>query len=246
MFRALALMVLAQAASQGGTATPVTPNTDFEDRIIDRRVYWTHVGRPGDTDLTEVGSGGGVSSGAGAGTSTSTRAFIKYTTAATTDAVASFQNYPFMRFQYRPRVVAFVRTDSSITNRRVYVNMATNNMDALSMATGPTANAQSFIEIGFDTSVDATKWRCCAGDGTNYSCADVTGATVAVSTNYRLELDYSTAGTLICKVDDFSVTKTTNLPTTTATDAAIRFMIRTLVNDTARSMELSRIVVEYN
>ena len=92
-------------------------------------------------------------------------------------------------------------------------------------ATGPTASGVSFIALGYDTSI-STAWRCCAGDGTNYSCADITGTTIVAGTEYTLTVDYSVSGTLTCSVQDgtnaaVSVNTVTNLPVTTTTNMGV-------------------------
>jgi hypothetical protein len=83
--------------------------------------------------------------------------------------------------------------------------------------TGPAASGINFVGIAFETGLSSA-WRCCSGDGASYTCSDIAGTSLAASTEYKLILDYSVAGTLRCSVQagtgsPIVLDKTTNLPT---------------------------------
>ena len=116
-------------------------------------------------------------------------------------------------------------TDTALTLRRVWFGLSSAALTTITHATGPTASATSFVALGYDTSI-STAWRCCTGDGTNYSCADITGTTIVANTEYTLTVDYSVAGTLTCAVQEgsnaaVSIAKTTNLVVSTATGLGV-------------------------
>lgn len=125
------------------------------------------------------------------------------------------------RPNYRWKFGFVVGTDTAITLRRQWIGLTESNLKDVTHADGPTASAVDFVAVGWDTSISAN-WRICSGDGTNYSCADITGATVSVSTEYQGVIDYSVAGTVSVTLKattdgstmtTYTATKTTNLPT---------------------------------
>jgi hypothetical protein len=154
-----------------------------------------------------------------------TRMHIRYATA-TSGALAGLAG-PFnqTRQQYRPRLVGTVLSDTATTIRRIWVGLSSAALTTVTHATGPTASALHFSALGYDQSISAA-WRCCSGDGSNYSCVDIPGTTVVASTEYTLIVDWSVAGTLTCRVQAgtgavLSVNKATNLSASTTADLGI-------------------------
>lgn len=177
-----------------------------------------------------------------------TRDYIQYAGAAAGNAVAGLNGGPFTMVQpyMRPKVVANIRTDSAITNRRIWSGLFESTPATLAVAAGPSASAIDFVGFGYEAGVLGGDWACCAGDGTNYSCAD-TGVVVAVSTEYTLSVDWRTSGTIHCCVDSARgvytgtpptcVDKTTNL-STNATGLGI-YVANTTTNSAAQNMQIS-------
>ncbi len=86
------------------------------------------------------------------------------------------------------------------------------------------------------------------------SCADVPGATVAVSTEYLVWLDWSVAGTLSVKIvattDNaaftmFTTTKTTNLSTASTQNLALMLSATTLA-DAVINHDMNSFFVDQN
>ncbi|MGH9811521.1 MAG: hypothetical protein ACRD4T_00145 [Candidatus Acidiferrales bacterium] len=146
--------------------------------------------------------------------------YIQHASGATTGNVAGIDSGPFSmtRPAQQPKAICAIRTDSAITLRRVWCGLAESSLAAVAVAAAG-ASAVDFMAIGFDTAVDA-EFQCCSGDGTNYSCTEIPFATVAVSKEYMLTADFSTAGNIKCCVratGDVGTTclgsyKTTNIP----------------------------------
>jgi hypothetical protein len=154
-----------------------------------------------------------------------TRMYIRYATATSGGLAGLSGPFTQTRQQYRPRLVGIVLSDTATTNRRMWFGIASAALTAITHATGPTASTVHFVALGYDTSI-STAWRCCSGDGTNRSCADITGTTVAASTEYTLVVDWTSSGSLTCRVQAgsgaaISVNKTTNLSASTSTDLGV-------------------------
>lgn len=116
-------------------------------------------------------------------------------------------------------------------------------------ATGPAGSGTSFVGIAFETNGLSSNERCCSGDGANYTCGDITGTSLAASTEYKLTIDYSVAATLTCSVQagtgsPISLAKTTNLPT-----AAVNLGVQnttTGFGGASRNHNIARTVLEQN
>ncbi len=148
------------------------------------------------------------------------------------------------RIHHGPRLVCRIRTDTAVTLRRQWcaiVESAVSGLEVRTTAAGSAASAIDFAGVGFNTAVGAD-FKCCSGDGTNYSCTD-TGVTVAVSTEYDIDVDTSTAGSVICRIgapgaQPAVVTKATEVPVTTTVNMGPTTSITTL-DATARFMDLA-------
>lgn len=199
-----------------------------------RRSSWAFMAGPTDTTFTQIGFGTLTVTGtASAQPSLVTwHNYIRVASAAATTGLCAGLCYTtnITRATWRPRFAFVYRTDSAITLRRAWFGLTESSLKDVTHATGPTASAVDFIGTGFDTSNISANWRICSGDGTNYSCADVSGAAVAVSTEYRGFLDWNTAGTLtlglVATTDNIAfttyvATKTTNLSTASTQNLAL-------------------------
>lgn len=144
------------------------------------------------------------------------RMYIRYATAAAANSIGGITGpLTETRPNFRPRYTTTIRTDATITNRRIWVALTTAALALVPTDTTTTpVTAQTFVGIAYDTAGvgNLTDWLCCSGDGANYGCA-TTGVAVTTSTEYTMELDWSTLGSLICKVNGTSVTRTTTLGT---------------------------------
>jgi hypothetical protein len=150
---------------------------------------------------------------------------------------------------YRPTLTTYIITDSPLSgNRRIWVGLASAGLSGTQPATGPASSSISFVGIAFETGLSTT-WRCCSGNGTNLTCADMPGTSLAAGTEYKLTVDYSVAGTLTCTVEagagsPISVAKTSNLPT-----AAVDLGVQNLTNaldGSIKNQNIGRVVVEQN
>ena len=151
------------------------------------------------------------------------------------------------RQQYQPRLTGIILTDASVASRRVWFGLSSAALTGVTLVGGPTASAVGFFAVGFDTGISAA-WRCCSGDGTNYSCIDVPGTSVVASTEYTLTVDYTVAGTLTCRVQAgsgsvLSVNKSTNLLASTATGLGVHNGTTTLVA-AAANHNVARVVLD--
>jgi hypothetical protein len=158
-------------------------------------------------------------------------------------------NGPFTvtRSSYRPTLTGFIRSDTTINTRRIWFALTSASL-SLQAVTGPASSTTNFVGIALDTGV-STVWRCCSGDGTNYSCSDITGTSLVASTEYTLTVDYSVAGTLTCSVQAgtgsvISVAKTTNLPTA-AVDLGPQITVAPL-DGANKNLFIARAVLEQN
>lgn len=182
-----------------------------------------------------------------------TRNFVQWATAATNGTVAGYASgvtgtFNNTRPLYRPRLSVLTHTDSTVTLRRQCYGITESALDALAITQASTASAIDFVAVCFDTAVDSA-WQCCSGDGTNESCEDITGSTVAVNTEYVVLVDWTTAGHLVCTVQPvgspaITVDRTTLL-STGAVDMAPYMSVTTLA-DAAVNMQISKYMLTMN
>lgn len=215
----------------GAWATPTAP-PNFEDY----NYGWCDIVLANAVAFTNMGMGGCTVSATTTtnGNSLTTQGMVSIATSGSsgnTATVSSAMNDTKPAF--RPKFTANIRTHTSVTNNRIAVMITEGTgSDALSPDTGPTASSVDFVGIVHDVAVSAA-WRCCSGDGTNYSCTDITGSTLAVSTDYKVVVDWSVAGTLTCSVTAGSTTSSVNKATNLSTQDVLvgpRIGIRTTAN----------------
>lgn len=172
------------------------------------------------TGLTSFGMSTPTAGTGFAYTVITSRFYIRYSTTSTINNSNGITGpLAETRPEYRPKYSTLIRTGLGITNRRIWIGLSSASLSSLVTDT-TTANASgiTFVGIAYDTggTGNITDWLCCSGDGSNYSCI-TTGVTVAGATDYTMEVDWSSSGTLTCSVNGTSVSKATNL-STAATD----------------------------
>lgn len=150
------------------------------------------------------------------------RPYIQLASAAPVDSTAGLSGaFDNTRTDFLPRMTTTIRTDTALTSRRIWAGLASASLATLPVragGSGTTGSALSFVAIGFEATINAG-WECCAGNGASYGCTDLAGLTVATTTEYRLTLDLSVSGTLVCTVQVLpfgavtTARRTTNLPT---------------------------------
>jgi hypothetical protein len=176
--------------------------------------------------------------------------YVQATSASSINSAAGWATPNFNQLQppYRPRITADIRTDSPVTNRRLWVALTSASIEALPQAVASTASTLTFVGVGFDTSIGAG-WHCCSGDGTNYTCINGPSATVAANTEYTVVVDWTVSGTLTCSVIQagtlFTVTKNTNLSTAN-TNLGIEVATTNLAGSSAVVNFTSDVVLEQN
>lgn len=194
------------------------------------------------TVFTSVGCAAFVITGTPAASAQTNSYYIAHPSAATINTLAGVtQTFIQTQGQYRPKLTALIRTDSTIDNRRIWVALTS---AALTTTNGTGALATRYVGVRYDTSVPDTQWQCASGDGTTGSVL-TTGVTVAVSTAYLITVDWSVNGTLTCTVNGVSVNKTTNLDTTQTAALGIHSALTTLTA-AARTMRTAFIHLETN
>lgn len=182
---------------------------------------------------------------------TGSRQYIQYAGAASANAVAGLNGGPFtqVRPYMRPNFGAFIRTDSAITNRRIWVGLAESTLATLAQAASGSSSID-FVAYSYDSAVSANWWLC-SGDGTNYSCTD-TGTVVAVSTEYGISLDWRIAGNVRFCLDVANayaantqpqcIDKATNLSTAAVGLGA--YVANTTLNSSAQNMQIASVEVQ--
>lgn len=143
------------------------------------------------------------------------RMYLNY---ATTNVSGNSNGHPASTLWTRPgwRNIYWAQfmTEGAVSLRRQWLGLAESTMAALAVrteASGAAASSIDFVAVGWDTAVTAN-FMCCSGDGTNYSCKDM-GVAPAIDTEYTVTINWATAGTIDCKINSTTVTKTTNLST---------------------------------
>ena len=140
--------------------------------------------------------------------------YVQYGTAASTGALAGvIQPFSQTQGRYRPKLTTLLRTDTAITNQRIWVALSSADLSATD-ATG--AFATQYVGVRYSTSAGDTTWKCGSGDGANASLVD-TGVTVSASTAYQITVDWSVDGTLNCSVATNGGTAATTAKTTNLT-----------------------------
>jgi hypothetical protein len=138
--------------------------------------------------------------------------------------------------RYTTRLATRIRTDSVVTNRRIWVALNSAALTGSDEAAG--ASAVIFVGLRYSTNAGDTTWQCGSGDGTTISYVN-TGVTVATSTYYDIVIDGSVLGQIDCEIATnggsyVNTLKATNIPTSTTalgiTNAATNIANGTIIH----------------
>lgn len=138
---------------------------------------------------------------------------------------------------------ALIRTSSDTTDQRVQVGLVESNaVGTLACSAGPTASTVDQVTACWDATLGGA-WKCCTGDGGNYSCVDITGSTYVAGTPYYAAALMTSTGAQ-CWVQaeggtEYTITKTTNI-TTSALHMSIFADITNTVATSARLIYFAR------
>ena len=197
------------------------------------------------------GNGVGTLSG-GPALTNGTRMFVSYTTAATSGSFGSWssnQGNNDTRALYEPIAVFVVHSGATSTAAVWWFGLN----ESLNLANLAPSNAQAtaidHAAVSFSAATSSA-WRCCSGDGTNASCADITGSTWTANTEYKVAVDLRTAGETRCCVKDIGAgsewcaTKTTNQPAASV-DLGLIAGVKTTAAG-AKTVSVNRMFLEQN
>jgi len=142
-----------------------------------------------------------------------------------------------------PKLVTRIRVPATISSTRDWVALTSGDLTGVDSST-----SISYIGLRYSTGASDTAWQCATGSGSAQSVTS-TGVTVTASHYYDIIIDLSTSGTLVCSVADnggayTTVTKTTNLPSTTTTNLALQETVTTLTT-AARHLLVSYTYLEF-
>lgn len=187
-----------------------------------------------------------------------TRMYLQYATVATTNGVGGVTSPPAnaIRAHLKPMMGATFRWAGE-ANLIAWIGLAESTLSVAPWTpdTGPTISTVDLAAIGFQSSV-STKFRCCTGDGANYSCADMVGtaATPTSAHEYFARIDPRTESGVAttCYLKDLtdgttaSLRKTTNiLVTTAATNMYFNAAVTTTENVT-KNWQLADVYMCFN
>jgi hypothetical protein len=121
---------------------------------------------------------------------------------------------------YNPIYSTVVRTDSVITDRRIWVGLSSAALTTQYPNMTQVASAVTFVGVAFQKmtlapgDVNGGRWACCSGDGVNMQCTDM-GLLVKASTTYTITVDWSNNTNLICTVYETDTPANTGTATRT-------------------------------
>lgn len=197
------------------------PNASYLAPAPHRRAMWWQL--VDNASLALVATGAAVLT-VTAGTTTKTNSlianvgkFLMAPTPATLNALAGWVSATLDQVQlnFLPTFVAHIYTYAVVTNQRIWIGLATVGMVNAS-GTGLADTFLNGLGFRFSTAAGDTTWKAVAGTGAAQTVVD-TGVAVAASTDYRMFIDASTAGTVYYWINETLVaTITTNLPTGTS------------------------------
>lgn len=231
----------------GGTLSCVVPSNDAgftlmraDTRRKRRAVHCSFSQYNGTTFNCDQGLSVGVScSGSCSTANDSEQSWIKVTTSNTAGATAGVNaNTMMTQAWYQPRLVAHVKTDSAIDNRKLWVQWTANASSHTSPIpdAGTLSNAYVFGGLGFQVN-SSQSWMCCASNGTDVGC-NTTGLVVQPSTAYEIELLYTAAGTecTVTTLDGgYGHATQSSYPVSDSTALSILMMVTNQDAGTARS-----------
>jgi len=227
-----------------GDATWATPAGGNSGQPYYPTRQWCYLRPVGTTAtvFTSVGCAAFVITGVPAASAQTDSYYIAHPSAATIDTLAGItQTFIQTQGRYRPKLTVLIRTDATIDLRRIWVALTP---VALTLTDGVGAFTTRYVGVRYSTSAGDTAWQCASGDGTTGSVVS-TGVAVAVSTAYKITVDWSVNGTLTCTVNGTSVNKTTNLDTTQTAALGLHAALTTL-SAVARTHRTAFIHLETN
>ncbi|MGC9599439.1 MAG: hypothetical protein ABSE18_03580 [Minisyncoccia bacterium] len=221
---------------QGGAWTNCipTPIGWQQDFGTNQWGYWAPTGTAA-TVFTAVDMGIPTVNGTAAASAQAEDYYVQWTSAASNGSVGGLtQTFNQTQPRYTPRFATRIRTDTTITSRRIWVALNSAAITGSDVAAGATSTV--FFGLRYSTSAGDTTWQCGSGDGTTASYTN-TGVTVTTSTYYDIILDMSTAGQMLCQVATnggsyVTTPKTTNIATG-ATQLGITDAVTTLTGTAA-------------
>lgn len=234
------------------SGTTIAWGTTTSDQVMNgRRSAWGIPNIKAATSLVGVGMSNPLGSGLGANGADSTRNYVTLTTTTTANSLAYVSDSNFVRGDWSPRFTALLKTPATITLQRIAVQM-TELASTATPVIGTASNSAKYAGVVYDATVNSGKWMCCSGDGGTHGCTDM-GVTVAASTVYVVDADWSIAGTLTCRVGTEAnihaltvINKTTNLPTASASAIVNAMVIEQTLTTAIRTLSVARIQVEEN
>lgn len=175
----------------------------------DSRV-WGIVGKPDAISSTIEAFGmiiPGILGGAGAAPPTvgNPRGWTFYETGLLLSDAAGHRGSADNRWVQNPRLITLVQVNGAVVNRRVWIVLASGNMDQFS-----TDATKKYVGLRFDTAV-SPNWFVCTSDGVTASETN-TGIVVAADTDYHIDLNLTNPASLSVKINGVETVKTTNLP----------------------------------
>lgn len=170
--------------------------------------------------------------------SETTRFYVKLNTAAVANSTSSFIGGAETRRGYKPRFTAQVSTYSA-TSERIWIGLTNATLGSVDSSA-----AGHYAMFRFSTNAGDTNWQACTSDGTTASCTDTTD-----TPNQRgevLEIDCRSGTSCDFFVDGvLKVSKTTNLPISTASTLKLQMSVEALAAS-ARSLGINRAAIETN
>lgn len=156
--------------------------------------------------------------------------------------------YTVTAFDYRPRLTAVIRTGASIANTRIFVGLSASDISGVATLAG--LNGIKMVAVRYDTGLSDAQFQLVTSDGTTASANVCSSAIVAINTTYIIDLDFTKAGAVQCRINNGSntstnyVLKSTNTPTGTA-GVGIQASATTLANS-AIDFYIGKIALEQN
>jgi hypothetical protein len=186
------------------------------------------------------------------------RMYLQYATVATTNGVGGLTPPASnaLRAHLKPMMGATIRWPGE-SNQITWVGLAESTLSVApwTPATGPTASGVDLAAVGYQESV-SSKFRCCTGDGTNYSCADLVGpAAIPEATHeYLIQVDPRTESGVAttCRVydrtdgDSAVLRKTTNVLRTLNSINMYFQVAVTTTEDVAKNFQLADLYMCFN
>ena len=182
-----------------------------------------------------------------------TRMFVTYTSGATSGNYGYWESNGGnndTRALYDPVAVFVIHSGPTSTSAVWWYGLEESLALGNLTPSSSQATAIDHAAVAFDAATSSA-WRCCSGDGTNASCADIPGSAWAANTEYKVAVDLRTAngGTRCCVKNiatsaNWCVGKTTNQPGA-AVDLGMIAGVKT-TEAGAKTVSVSKMYLEQN